>query len=61
MLRKHFEVLLIKIAKHILMGRNLNRCKVVSRKDNNQMWYMAEKLGAICERMIGEYEKPRGE
>lgn len=61
MLRKHFEVLLIKLAKNILMGRNLNRCKVVSRKDNNEMWYMAEKLDAICKRMIDDYEKPRGE
>jgi len=52
---KYFEVLLIKLAAWILMGRNLGRCKVVSRKDNNAMWYMAENLDAICARMLDGY------
>ena len=54
--RKWWEVLLIRIAKWILMERNVPRCTVVSRHDNNDMWYMAEKLDAICDRMIDEYE-----
>ena len=47
---------MIKIARRILMGRNVSRCMVVSRSDNNDMWYMGEKLGSICERMVDEYE-----
>lgn len=54
--RKHWEVLLIRIAKWVLMERNVSRCKVVSRRDNNDMWYMAEKLDSICDRMIDNYE-----
>lgn len=56
MIRKYFEVFLIRIAKYILMERNSNRCKVVSRRDNNEMWYMAENLESICKRMIEEYK-----
>ena len=55
-IRKRFEVLLIKIAKWILMERNVPRSMVVSRRDNNDMWCMAEKLDSICDRMIDEYE-----
>ena len=55
-IRKRFEVLLIKIAKWILMERNVSRSMVVSRRDNNDMWFMAEKLESICDRMIDEYE-----
>lgn len=55
--RKHFEVLLIRIAKWILLERNVQRSAVVSRKDNNEMWAMAEKLDGICERMIDEYRR----
>ena len=55
-IRKRFEVLLIKIAKWILAERNVSRSMVVSRRDNNAMWFMAEKLESICDRMIDEYE-----
>jgi len=54
--RKHFEVLLIRIAKWILLERNVPRSSVVSRKDNNDMWNMAEKLDGICARIIDDYE-----
>ena len=54
-LRKKLEIALIKIAAKILMDRNVNRCTVVSRRDNNDMWYMAEKLNNICERMNDDY------
>lgn len=57
MVRKYFEILMIWIAKSILIGRNLNRCKVVSRRDNNDMWYMAEKLDSIMKRMRHEYNE----
>ena len=55
-MRKHFEVLLIKIARKILIGRNVQRSAVVSRKDNNAMWVMAEKLENIEKRMLNNYE-----
>lgn len=59
-LRKYFEVMLIRIAAWILIGRNVQRCKVVSRRDNNAMWYMAEKLESICARMMDEYKSTDG-
>jgi hypothetical protein len=50
-----FEVLLLKIAKWILMGRNVGRSQHVSRRDNNDMWYMAESIGSIEVRMLNKY------
>lgn len=55
-LKTFFEVLLIKIAARILIGRNVQRSAIVSRRDNNAMWYMAEKLEGICKRMSNGYE-----
>ena len=43
-IRRKFEAWLILLAAKILDGRNVNRCQVVSRRDNNDMRYMAEKL-----------------
>ena len=60
-MRKRFEVFLIRIAIYILQGRNLARCAVVSRRDNNDMWYMSEKLEGICKRMMDEYNHPKQE
>lgn len=54
-MKKHIEILFIKLAIWILMSRNLTRCSVVSRRDNNDMWYMAERLEAIVQRMSEEY------
>jgi len=56
-IRKHVEVFLIRIAAWILIERNVSRAKVVSRRDNNDMWYMAEKLDSICDRMLKEYNE----
>ena len=55
-MRKHFEVLLIKIARKILIDRNVQRSTVVSRRDNNDMRYMAEKLESIERRILNNYE-----
>lgn len=55
-LRRRFEVLLISIARKILINRNVSRSEVVSRRDNNTMYYMAEKLEAIESRMLAKYE-----
>ncbi len=55
---RHFEAWLVLLAAKILIGRNVQRCKVVSRKDNNDMWYMAEKLEQIAKRIRNKYEAP---
>lgn len=47
---------MIVIARKILIGRNVQRSAVVSRKDNNEMWCMAEKLESIEKRMLNYYE-----
>ena len=57
-IRRHFEAWLVLVAAKILIGRNVQRCKVVSRKDNNDMWYMAESLEQIAKRMRNKYEGP---
>ncbi len=54
-IRKHFEIFMIYIAEKILIERNFARSSVVSRRDNNDMWYMAEKLESIRKRMRNEY------
>ena len=54
-LHKHFEILLIRIASWILIERNVKRSAFVSRRDNNDMWYMSEKLDGICKRMKNNY------
>lgn len=46
---------MIRLAAKILMGRNVNRCGVVSRRDNNDMWSMAERLEAIADRINSSY------
>lgn len=55
-IRRHFEARLILLAAKILIGRNVQRSAVVSRRDNNDMWYMAEKLEQIAKRMRNKYE-----
>lgn len=57
-IRRHFEAWLVLLAAKILIGRNAQLCKVVSRRDNNDMWYMAEKLEQIAKRMRDKYEEP---
>ncbi|WP_456021539.1 hypothetical protein [Pseudomonas protegens] len=54
-IRRKFEALLILLAAKILMGRNVHRSPVVSRRDNNDMWAMAEKLEAIAKRISKKY------
>ncbi|APC14601.1 hypothetical protein BLL42_02195 [Pseudomonas frederiksbergensis] len=54
-LRRKFETALIRLAIAILMGRNMTRSLVVSRRDNNDMWYMAEQLDDIAKRISKNY------
>ncbi|NWB47086.1 hypothetical protein [Pseudomonas gingeri] len=53
--RRKFEALAILLAAKILSGRNVHRAAVVSRRDNNDMWAMAEKLEAIAQRISTNY------
>lgn len=55
-IRRHFEAGLVLLAAKILIGRNVQRSAVVSRRDNNDMWYMAENLERIAKRMWNKYE-----
>ena len=54
-IRRRFEVFMISIARKILADRNVQRSAVVSRRDNNDMGYMAEKLEAVEGRMLDQY------
>jgi len=55
-IKRYFEAYMVLLAAKILMGRNASRSSVVSRKDNNAMWYMAEGLEGIAKRMMTKYE-----
>ena len=55
LIRRKIEVWLILLAAKILIGRNVQRSAVVSRRDNNAMWGMAEQLEAIAKRISKKY------
>ena len=55
LLRRKFEAWLILLAAKILIGRNVQRSPVVSRRDNNNMWGMAEQLEDIAKRISKNY------
>ena len=57
-LRRQLESTLILLAAWIIGGRNVTRSGVVSRRDNNDMYAMAEKLEDIAERIADSYPKP---
>jgi hypothetical protein len=54
-LRRRLEAALILLAAWLLSGRNVQRSGVVSRRDNNDMGYMAENLEAIADRIKRQY------
>ncbi|MBV7571752.1 hypothetical protein KW846_03470 [Pseudomonas sp. PDM32] len=55
LIRRKFEAWLILLAAKILIERNVQRAAVVSRRDNNDMWGMAEQLEAIAKRISKNY------
>ncbi|WP_207867424.1 hypothetical protein [Pseudomonas sp. 58(2021)] len=55
LIRRKFEAWLILLAAKMLIGRNVHRSSVVSRRDNNDMWAMAEKLEGIADRIKRQY------
>ncbi|MQU28063.1 hypothetical protein GHO29_16420 [Pseudomonas helleri] len=58
LLRRRIEAWLILLAAKILIDRNVQRSAVVSRRDNNDMWAMAEQLEAIAKRISKKYPQP---
>ena len=55
LIRRKLEAWLILLAAKILIDRNVQRAAVVSRRDNNDMWGMAEQLDAIAKRISSNY------
>jgi hypothetical protein len=55
-IRRKIEASLILLAAKILEGRNVQRSSVVSRRDNNKMYGMAEELDGIAERINNNYQ-----
>lgn len=56
LIRRKLEAWLILLAAKILIDRNVQRAAVVSRRDNNDMWGMAEQLEAIAKRISNNYQ-----
>jgi len=56
-IRRKLEAWLVRRAAAILMNRNCTRSAVVSRRDNNAMWGMAERLEGIADRISSNYTK----
>ena len=55
LIRRKIEAWLILLVAKILIGRNVQRSAVVSRRDNNAMWGMAEQLEVIAKRISKNY------
>lgn len=55
-IRKWFEIAMLKIAVSILIGRNVQRSAVISRRDNNDLSGMSERVEQIIKRMQNEYK-----
>lgn len=55
-LKARYEAFLLRVAKAIVLGRNVPRSPVVSRPDNNAMFEMGFKLESIAKRIESGYE-----
>lgn len=56
-LRRQWEAWLVLMAAWLLRERNVPRAGVVSRRDNNDMFYMADQLESIADRIRDGYRK----
>lgn len=54
--KRHYEAAFIRLAIRVLSCRNVSRSQVVSRRDNNDMYYMSEKLESIEKRIRTGYK-----
>lgn len=55
-IKERIEIALIRHAANILINRNVSRAPMVSRRDNNDMWFMGERLHVIANRIVSRYE-----
>lgn len=55
--RAWFEGALLRIAASIVLGRNVRRASVVSRKDNNYLFEVGFELNAIAGRIESGYSE----
>jgi hypothetical protein len=53
---KWFDLLLLRLAVWVLKDRNVARCRFISRRDNNDLYYMSERIEAIINRIKTDYE-----
>lgn len=56
-LRRKLEGALLRLAARLLTSRNVTRSLVISRSDNNDTWYMAERLDSIARRVSRGYDE----
>lgn len=52
---RHYEAFWVWVAARILMERNVTRAPYTSRRDNNDMWYMAERLDRYAKQIRTDY------
>lgn len=55
-MKARFEAFLLRVAKWIVLGRNVARSPVVSRRDNNAMFEMGFALEEIAKRIETGYK-----
>lgn len=55
-LKARYEAWLLRLASRIVLGRNVTRAPVVSRKDNNAMFEMGWELKHIAHRIETGYK-----
>ena len=55
-MKARFEAFLLRVAKWIVLGRNVARAPVVSRRDNNAMFAMGFALEEIAKRIETGYK-----
>lgn len=56
-LRRKLEAALLRRIARMLKARNVTRSGVISRSDNNDTWYMADRLESIADRVASNYDK----
>lgn len=60
-IRKKYEIMWLRLAIYILRGRNVDRCRIISRRDNQGLWYASEHLDPVIDRINEGYKDPNYE
>ncbi len=55
-IRKKWEIMWLWLAYYVLIERNVSRSAVISRRDNNDLWYLGEKVQGVIDRINDEYK-----